>query len=135
MNLWKSLSQHGIVSSNIVRSLFYFTTVAVIKQWPEAVWRRKGFIWLTGYSPLLKENKKAGTPGRNWIWDHRRKLLTGFPQLAQFVIQDHLPKGGTAYSGLCSPTPIINQGKSPRCARRSICCRHFLSWGSFFSDV
>lgn len=69
------------------------------------------------HSPSLRE-ARAGTQGRNWGRSHRRMLLTGLISMAcstWFLNQPRInsPGGGTAHSGLASPTPIINQETVP----------------------
>lgn len=92
--------------------------LAVMKTRSKSILGRKEFIWLThpNYSLLLREVKTA-VQGRNWSWGQGRMLLNGLLSMAcsayfSYRIQNHLPKGGTARSGLGPPTTVSNQKRS-----------------------
>jgi hypothetical protein len=67
------------------------------------------YVWLTGYSSPKKE---AGieTQGRNLEVETEAKVkgmpLTGMLSYIPYTAQTHLPRDGTAHSGLHAPTSI-----------------------------
>ena len=72
---------------------------------------RRGFMSVHSCSPSRREVGSGGTEAETmevaayWLAPH------GLLSLLSYITQDHLPRDGTAHSGLSPPTPIINQEK------------------------
>lgn len=80
-----------------------FLAIAVTKHWPKAAWR-EGLLMFTGFS--WSSWTRKGPRDRTWSRDHRGMRLTDPPPLVCSIT--HLPRSGTAHSGLGSLLSISN---------------------------
>lgn len=80
---------------------------------------------------------EQGLKARNEDSDQEEHcLLVFFPAAAPpaFLYNPgHLPRGGTAHSGLGTPTSLVIKKAPHRLAHGSVQWRQFFSWGSLFS--
>lgn len=126
-----------------------FSTVALVKflHWgstlTKAIWRRKGFIWLTHFSPSLGtslpwEESQGIKSGREqtlgaWIKSHGGLLLIMACSVCNLIQPRtmNLLKGSTTYHGQGPLTLINNQENAPQICLQKMWYRQFFIWGSF----
>lgn len=115
-------------------------SIATIKTIIKSNLGKRGLIWLTHPEKWSSRKGLTRTQGRNWNRNHQVTLLlqTCFSWLARPALLyypwplDH--RWNYSQSAGYTPPPLLIKQMAQSLAYRPVWWRHFLSWGSFFSD-
>lgn len=100
---------------NLISDRNRLAKLQVGPKWMGLWGERKGFIWLTwSYNSITEKTSQHRLKQEAWkqVLKQESCLLAWSSQLSQpafYRTQDHLPRDSTIYSGLDSPTAIVNQ--------------------------